>query len=126
MKEKFEYKYSAPSIEERKEIDSIRKQYLPKEERETKMERLRYLDNLVKSVPTIYSLILGVIGSLVFGTGMTFFLEWKDLWYFGIPFCIIGIVMASLAYPVYKKKLKQYKDKYSKEIIDLSNELLGE
>lgn len=126
MKEKFEYKYSAPSIEERKEIDSIRKQYLPKEERETKMERLRYLDDLVKSVPTIYSLILGVIGSLVFGTGMTFFLEWKDLWYIGIPFCVIGIVMASLAYPVYKKKLKQYKDKYSKEIIELSNELLGE
>ena len=126
MKEKFEYKYSAPSIEERREIDSIRKQYLPKEERESKLERLRHLDNLVKNVPTIYSLVLGVVGSLVFGTGMTFFLEWVELWYLGIPFSIIGLVMVSIAYPVYKKKLSKYKAKYSKEIIELSNELLSE
>ena len=63
---------------------------------------------------------------MVFGTGMTFFLEWVELWYLGIPFSIIGLVMVSIAYPVYKKKLSKYKAKYSKEIIELSNELLSE
>ena len=43
MNEKFEYKYEAPTLEERKEIDSIRQQYLPKNKTVSKMERLREL-----------------------------------------------------------------------------------
>ena len=38
MSEKFEYKYSAPTQRERKEVDSIRSQYLPKEEVMTNIE----------------------------------------------------------------------------------------
>ena len=36
MSEKFKYEYSAPTMEERKEISSIRDQYLPKGEKEQK------------------------------------------------------------------------------------------
>ncbi|MBQ8293664.1 MAG: dihydropteridine reductase [Bacilli bacterium] len=126
MGEKFKYKYVAPTIEERKEIESIKREYLPKEDSMTKLERLRYLDNLVKTIPMILGLSFGVIGLLIFGTGMVFFLEWVNLWYLGIPFSILGIVLIAYAYPVYVKKLKKNKEKYGKEIIELSEELLDE
>lgn len=126
MSEKFEYKYSAPTMEEREEIDSIRKQYLPKDKSMTKIERLRYLDNKVKSIPVIVSLCLGVSGLLFFGLGMTFFLEWVNLWFLGIPCSLIGLALMIPAYPMYCKLLAKYKEMYGEEIIELSNELLNE
>lgn len=123
---KFEYKYQAPTIEERREIDAIRSQYLPKDKELVKLDRLRSLDQKVKNTPLIYSLSFGVIGTLLFGTGMTFFLEWTTYWYYGIPFGIVGIILIILAYPIHKKVYKKMKDKYSEEIIALSNELLNE
>lgn len=126
MSEKFEYKYEAPTIEERKEIDNIRRQYLPQDKSITKMERLRSLDKRVKSIPQIYGLTLGIVGVLTFGLGLTFFLEWSNLWYIGIPCSIIGIILMSFAYYLHNKVLEKLKAKYGQEIIDLSNELLNE
>ena len=48
MNNQFNFKYTAPTEEERKEIDSIRRQYAPQEKTETKLEKLRRLDGLVK------------------------------------------------------------------------------
>ena len=126
MSKKFEYKYTAPTMEERKEIDSIRRQYLPTDKSMTKMDRLRYLDRKVKGISQAVSISFGVIGLLMFGTGMTFFLEWVNYWYIGIPFALIGCILMSLSYLVYVKLLTKLKNKYGKEIIELSNELLNE
>ena len=126
MSEKFEYKYEALGVNERKEIESIKNQYLPKDERTIKVERLRYLDKKVKNVPTVISLSLGIIGTLLFGTAMSFFLEWTSLWYVGIPFAIVGCIIAIVAYPIHLKLLKSLKEKHKEEIIKLSNELLCE
>ena len=126
MSKKFEYKYTAPTMEERKEIDSIRRQYLPTDKSMTKMDRLRYLDRKVKGVSQAVSISFGVIGLLMFGTGMTFFLEWVNYWYIGIPFALIGGILMSFAYLIYIKLLTKLKNKYGKEIIELSNELLNE
>ena len=125
MSNKFEYKYSAPTQEERKEIESIRNQYLPKDEKSQKLERLRYLDNKVTSLPIAVSISLGVIGTLIFGTGMCFFLEWVNLWFVGIPFSIVGMIIIILAYPIYNKLLNKLKNKYKDEIISISNELIN-
>lgn len=125
MNNQFNFKYSAPSQEERKEIDSIRRQYLPQEKTETKMERLRRLDGLVKSVPTICSLVLGVVGTLVLGLGLTMILEWS-IWLWGIVLMVIGSVPMAIAYPVYKLALQKGKAKYGDEILRLSEELLNE
>jgi len=126
MSDKFEFKYTAPTKEERKEIDSIRRQYLPKDKTMTKMEKLRHLDNKVKGIPMAWSLSFGVIGLLVFGTGLTFFLEWVKYWYLGIPFAIVGIILCGLAYPIYTRLMNKLKNKYGEEILSLSNELLNE
>ena len=81
MAEKFEYKYNAPTQEERKEIDNILKDYLPEDSKESKINKLRTLDFKVKNYPIIYGLSLGIIGTLVFGTGLTCILEWSLTFY---------------------------------------------
>lgn len=121
----FRYKYTAPTEEERKEIDSIRKQYCPQEKTESKLERLRRLDSLVKNTATITALILGVVGCLIFGFGLAMVLEWKLL-VWGIAFCIVGGVPMAISYPVYAHVLKKYKERYGDEILKLSEELLNE
>ena len=125
MSDKFNFKYTAPTEEERKEIDSIRRQYAPKEQEETKLERVRRLDALVKSVPTIWALVLGVLGTLIFGLGLTMILEWNILLW-GIVLMVLGSVPIAVSYPVYKKVLKKYKNRYGEEILRLSEELLNE
>ena len=99
---------------------------MPKDNNQKKIDLLKSLDNKVKSIPMIFGLSFGVIGVLLFGTGLTFFLEWTNLFIIGIPFSLIGTIMMLLAYPIYKKVLNNLKNKYGKLIIDLSNELLNE
>ena len=61
----FEYTYSAKN---QKEIESIRKKYLPKEE--DKMETLRRLDKSAEKPGTMAGIIVGVIGTMLLGIGM--------------------------------------------------------
>ena len=125
MSNQFNFRYTAPSEEERKEIDSIRRQYSSQEQTETKLERLRRLDSLVKNTALIWSLCLGVIGALIFGLGLTMILEW-NVWLWGIVLMAIGSIPMAIAYPVYKSVLKKYKNRYGDEILRLSEELLNE
>ena len=125
MNEQFNYKYSAPTEEERKEIDSIRRQYAPQTQEESKIEKLRRLDALVKNSATFWGLALGILGTLIFGLGLAMILEWS-LWLWGALVAVIGAVPASIAYPVYKYVLKKYKDRHGAEILRLSEELLIE
>ena len=125
MNNQFNFKYTAPTEEERKEIDSIRRQYAPQEKTETKLERLRRLDGHVKNTAIIWSLVLGVVGTLVLGLGLTMILEWS-IWLWGIVLMVIGSVPMAIAYPVYKSALNKGKAKYGDEILRLSEELLNE
>ncbi len=123
MMEKFEYTYVAPTEEERKEIDGIRRQY--EERGSDKLERLRALHNKVKNLPTAVALILGVVGSLLFGLGMAMILEWS-VYLWGIVIGAVGGVLMGIAYPVRAHLLKKGKEKHGEEILRLSKELLGE
>lgn len=126
MSKKFEYNYSAPTAEERKEIDSIRNQYLPKTENYSMIEQLRVLDKKVKTRPIFICILLGIVGVLTFGLGLTFFLEWSEYWYIGFPISIIGIVIMVCTYPIYVSLVAKYKSKYGPKIIEISNSLLKE
>ena len=66
----FSYNYSAAR---NKEVESIRNKYIPREE--SKLERLKKLDLRVQMAGTIESLCFGIVGTLVFGLGMCFFLD---------------------------------------------------
>ncbi|MBQ8749291.1 MAG: hypothetical protein IJW32_06030 [Clostridia bacterium] len=119
----FEYNYVAPTSEERKEIESIRNSYMQREEPTDKLVYLRKLDNRVKNVPSTISLIVGVIGLLIFGLGFSMVLEW-DILVWGIVVSVIGFIAIIIAYPLYLKTLEFMKNKYCDEILKLSSELL--
>lgn len=121
MADKFEYNYNAISQEERQIVESIKNQYIQKD---NKISLLKKLDHIVKFYPKLFSIILGVIGILGFGLGLTFVLEWDNI-ICGIVISIIGIILMLLAFPLYNFLLKKLTNKYSNQIIDLSNEILN-
>ena len=121
----FKYTYSAPSESERKEIEKIKRQYDTMEKGENKLERLKRLDNKVKRFPQIIALTIGIIGTLVFGLGLTCALEW-DAMIPCIVLSVVGIAILAIAYPIYNYTFKRNKKKYGEEILRLSKELLGE
>ena len=125
MKNDFEYKYVAPTQEERKEIESIKNSYMPKKDTTTKLEQLRKLDFKVKNIPQIVSLVLGIVGTLIFGLGLAVILEW-NITLFGVLVSALGVIPISLAYPIFVKLTNRLKEKYSKQIIELSDELLNQ
>ena len=67
-KESFEFTYSA---KEQEEIKRIRNKYAVPEETEDKMAQLRRLDAGVYSKATTAALVVGIIGALVMGLGMS-------------------------------------------------------
>lgn len=121
---KFEYTYTAPTESERREIESIRRQYENPQKRENKLQELRDLNKRVTAAPKIIGWILGIAGVLLFGWGMALVMEWNTL-VVGIPVGIAGAAVAAAAYPVYKTILRRNKRKYGQQILDLSNRLLN-
>ena len=121
----FEYTYSA---ERRQEIEYIRKKYLPKEE--DKMEQLRKLHHSASQKAQAASIVIGVVGALIMGTGMSLcmtdlsgFLGGTAI-FIGIPVGIVGMVLAALAYPLYNRVLNKERQRIAPEILRLSEELL--
>ncbi len=122
---KFQFNYSAPTETERKEIEYIQKQYKPVSQKELNLQRLRKLDRKVKNTPMIVSLVLGIVGVLIFGLGLTMLLEW-DFPIYGIILTAVGCIPMGFAYFSYVKLYNKLKNKYSQEILKLSGELLNE
>ena len=129
-KETFNYTYSA---KEQEEIKAIRKKYAVQEKTEDKMEQLRRLDAAVTQKATSVSLVFGVIGALILGMGMS--LAMTDIgkiigllggmaMLVGILIGIIGIVLVSVAYPIYNSIIKKEREKIAPEIIRLTDELM--
>ena len=120
----FEYSYTAPTEAERREIASIRKQYETKSEKQIKIDRIRRLDSFVQSFSMTLSLIIGVMGTLIFGLGMAMILVWS-ITVFGIIVCVVGAVPVAAAYPIFLVTMKRNKEKYGEEILKLSDEILN-
>jgi len=121
----FEYTYSA---EQRREVEAIRKKYLPKEE--DKMERLRRLHDSATEKAQAASIAVGIIGALALGTGMSLCMTELGTalgdfaMVLGILAGLIGLVMVALAYPLFIHVLKSERKRIAPEILRLSEELL--
>ena len=125
MNREFEYTYKAPTEEQKREINSIRRQYESETLGMGKIEKLRKLNAFVNNSATAVALIFGVIGTLIFGLGMSMILEWNII-IPGVCVSVVGLLPIALAYPMYNTVLKINKKKYGKEILRLSDELLNE
>ncbi len=118
---KFTYTYSAAETEE---IKKIRNKYSPKEQHVSTLEQLRKLDQKVERPGTIAALIIGIIGTLIFGTGMCCVLVWEENLFFpGILIGIIGLAVAGAAYPVYLKVTQKQKEKIAPIILKLTENI---
>lgn len=121
-KETFSYTYSAS---EQEEIRRIVGKYKQPVQSEDTLEQLRILDKSVTRPGTIISLIIGIISSLILGTGMSCtIVRGGDLFIVGIIIGVVGIIGVITAYPVYAAITKKRRKKLAPEIIRLSNKLM--
>lgn len=129
-KETFIYTYSA---KEQEEIKAIRNKYAEPQESKDKMAQLRRLDASVTQKATAVSLVVGIIGALIMGIGMS--LTMTELAQVlgayqilampvGIIIGVIGIILVCLAYPLYNRVIKRERKKVTPEIMRLTDELM--
>ena len=128
QKETFQYTYSA---QQQEEIRAIRKKYTQPEV--DKMALLRRLDDSVTQKATMAALIVGILGALIMGSGMSLILS--DLrqilalsqtlaLVLGLALGVVGGVMAAFAYPVYRRVSSSQRKKVTPQILQLTEELL--
>ena len=126
--EEFKFTYSA---KEQEELRKIRQKYVPKEV--DRMEQLRKLDAGVTRKAVVISLVAGIIGALVLGFGMslimtdvgeTLGLYGKIQVVLGVVIGMIGVVLVSVAYPIYNRIARKERERIAPEIIRLIDELM--
>ena len=115
---KFHYVYSAKQQEE---IQRIRSKYISVEE--DKMEQLRKLDESVTTPGMIAGLIVGVVGTLLFGLALCCCLVW-EMFDLGVLLGIVGMIGIVLAYPLYSIITSKQKTKLAPKILQLTEELM--
>ena len=110
-------------------VQKIRTQYTEKEH--TGLDSLRALDAKVKRPANLFAYILGGIGALIMGSGMSLVmtdigttLGISNTMNLGIMIGIVGLIMAIINYPVYKRILSSRKKKYADEILKLSERIM--
>ena len=128
--ETFTYTYSA---KEQDEIKAIRKKYTQTQEPEDKMAQLRRLDAGVTHKAQVVSLVFGSLGALLLGTGMSLTMSdfakilgayEKMAMLIGIVIGVAGIVLVSLAYPLYNRIVRKEREKIAPQILRLTDELI--
>ncbi len=126
-KETYRYTYSAAQQEE---IEAIRKKYLPQEVQTDKMAQLRQLDAGVTRKGMTASLVVGILGTITMGAGMSLIMT--DLGQsLGIPSAtvpglllgILGMIGVIVAYPLYQSITKRERARIAPQILKLTEEL---
>ena len=112
----------AATNNDRTRAQSIRNQYVDR--KETKIDQLKKLDSKVKAPGKVVACILGAVGSLLMGSGMSFVMVWEVM-STGLILGIPGLLIGLLAYPVYQLITSRRKKKYAAEIFKLTEEVMG-
>lgn len=116
------------SAQQQEEIQAIREKYVPKQV--DKMAQLRALDAAVNRKAAVRSLVIGTVGTLILGVGMSLIMSQLGEKMGGAALPVgtavgmVGIAILALAYPVYHRTLKAERKKIAPEILRLSDELM--
>ena len=110
-------------------VQKIRTQYTEKEH--SSLDELRALDKKVKRPANVFAYTFGSLSAIIMGSGMSLVmtdigakLGMNETLVPGIVIGVIGMAMALVNYPIYKKILASRKAKYAPQIIALSNDLM--
>lgn len=106
--------------------EQLANEYAPKDT--SKVVALKKLDAKAKLPATIFAYTFGIITSLIAGVGMCLSMNVIGngsiaMFVLGIIVGILGFVGMGVNYPIYKKILKNGKEKYAFEIIQLAKEI---
>ncbi len=122
----FNYNYSA---KENKEAEEIRSRYMPQSE--SKLDELRKLDAKVKRPVNVFAYVFGSISAIIMGGGMSLVMTdigqkigMENTMMPGILIGLIGMFLAIVNYPMYKRLLDSRKKKYAEQILKLSENIL--
>ena len=110
-------------------VQKIRTQYTEKEHIE--LDALKELDKKVKRPANVFAYVFGSISALVMGSGMSLVMtEISEIvgianpMALGIVIGIIGLIMAIVNYPIYKKILSSRRKKFASKIIEISDSIM--
>ncbi len=111
-------------------VSRIRENYT--EKASSDVERLRALDAKVRRPADVAAYIIGSIGALVLGSGMSLVmtdiaekLSIANSMPIGIAVGIVGLIITIVNYPVHKSFLASRRRKYAGEVIALSDSIMG-
>ena len=124
--EVFTYNYNA---KQNKEVALIREKYLKKER--TAMDDLHRLDTEVHRPAEIFAYIFGSISAIIMGAGMSLvmtelgaILGIAGAMPIGIALGCVGMLMASVNYPMHKRILARRRERYGARILSFSDEIM--
>ncbi|MBP3922624.1 MAG: hypothetical protein J6D27_06630 [Ruminiclostridium sp.] len=112
-------------------VEKIRTQYMEKEAGEKNLDKLRELDAQVKRPANVFGYVFGSIGAIIMGAGMS--LVMTDIGAqlgisatmpVGIAVGVVGMIMAIINYPIYRKILSSRREKCADKIIELSEKIM--
>ena len=110
-------------------VQKIRTQYMEKEYSE--LDALKKLDAKVKRPANVFAYVFGSIAAITLGSGMSLvmtdigeILHMSNTMTTGIIVGIIGLLMALVNYPIYKKILSARRKKYADEVLKLSDKIM--
>lgn len=110
-------------------VQKIRTQYTEKES--TQLDALKALDAKVKRPVNVFAYVFGSISAIIMGGGMSLVMTdisqvvgIENPMVTGIVIGVVGMVLALINYPMYKKMLSSRKNKYADQILKLSDEIM--
>ncbi len=109
--------------------EKVASEYAPKDTR--KVVALRKLDNRAKRPASIFAYTFGIIMALLLGVGLCLTMKVIGdgsalFMVLGIIVGVIGIVGASISFPIYKRILANSMSRYSADILALAGEIAEE
>ncbi len=111
-------------------VQKIRTQYTEKEN--TQLDELKALDAKVKRPANVFAYVFGSVSAIIMGAGMS--LVMTDIGNMigmdstmvpGIIIGVVGMVMAIVNYPIYKKMLASRRAQYADEVMRLSDKIMN-
>ncbi len=110
-------------------VQKIRTEYTEKEN--TQLDELKRLDAKVKKPANVFAYILGSISAIIMGSGMSLvmtdigdIIDIENTMVYGIVIGVVGLLMAIINYPMYKRILTSRRKKYVDKIIALSDKIM--
>ena len=111
-------------------VQKIRTQYTEKEA--TELDALCRLDAQVKRPANVFAYAFGSLSAIIMGSGMSLVMTEigeivgiADPMVPGIVIGVVGLAMALVNYPIYKKILSSRRKKYADQIIAISDKIMN-